>query len=63
VFRHVLLYLLIRFENVDRQNKQALVGEFLGYIVDHRGFCLAVLTPSSPELEEYYLPFTDALLN
>jgi hypothetical protein len=36
MIREVLLNLLIRFENVDRQNDQALVGEFPSYVVDGR---------------------------
>jgi hypothetical protein len=36
MIREVLLNLLIRFENVDRQNDQALVGEFPSYVGDQR---------------------------
>jgi hypothetical protein len=44
VLSQILLDLLIRLENVDSQNNQALVDEFLGNVVDHCSFCLAVPT-------------------
>ena len=57
MIHQIFLDLLIRFENVDRQNDQAFVSEFFGYVVDEGGFCLAVLAPGGPEFEQYHLTF------
>jgi hypothetical protein len=52
VFDQILLYFLIRFEDVDGEDDQAFVRELFGDVVDQRGFFFAVLAPGGPELEE-----------
>jgi len=57
MLEQVVLNGLVRFEDVDGENNQILVLEFLGNVIDQLRFPFAVLAPRCPELKENDLAF------
>ena len=62
MFREVLFYRFIGFENIDCEYDQPVIGEFFCNVVNQRCFVFAVFAPTGPELEQNNFAFDRSIV-